>query len=132
MSVYSPSVVTRHFRSLVFDPSLEIIMEMSEHAKSTPTAADISAITNVSGVDLEGVRRFLEKARSGKAAHTWLGPCIHIDIGAAEIRVKGHPLSDTTIIATSTSPNDIVLPIEFPRENVIQTVEYFYHMATCV
>ena len=75
------------------------------------------------------VRKFLDGAYDKQL---YLGPCIQIDLADMKIRLKGHPLSDTVFIATSKSQNITVIPIEFSREKVIRTVDYFYHMATCV
>lgn len=125
MSVFSPAVTTRHFRSLVFDPSLEVILELGPYQKTSPLDADIASITYSAGVDLEAIRKFLEK----RTAQTYIGPCLHIDLAAMQLKIKGYPLADNIIIASSISPNDIILPIDFPKERLIQTVEYFYHMA---
>lgn len=121
---YSPAVQTRHYRTLVFDPSLEIVLETEGDWKRTGEA-DIAKHGYVAGVDVDGLRQFLKEGRSSVEIKG-----VHINIASMEIWFRGYKLAEGRWMACSMSSTDVIIPITFPLEKVWGVVEYFYHMLT--
>jgi hypothetical protein len=122
----SPAVLTRHYRTLVFDPSLEIILE-TEGTTKRAGEADIAIHGSVNGADLSAIKQFI----AGKSYSVDIkGVCI--SIYSMSIQLRGYPLSadGSRWISCAAAPHVYEIPIMFPKERIITTVEYFYHMMT--
>jgi hypothetical protein len=125
---YSPAVQTRHYRTLVFDPSLEIVLETEGDWKRAGEA-DIAAHGYVADVELEPLRQFVK----GKT-HTVEIKGVRINMEKRSISFHGYALSanGSRWMASPYAPDVYEIPIMFSLEKVRGVVEYFYHMFTTV
>jgi hypothetical protein len=125
---YSPAVQTRHYRTLVFDPSLEIVLETEGDWKRAGEA-DIAKHGYVADVELEPLRQFIK----GKTQTVEIKG-VQIDMEAQSISFRGYALSadGSRWMASPYATDTYVIPIVFPQEKVKGVVEYFYHMFTTV
>lgn len=121
---YHPAVQTRHYRTLVFDPSLEIVLETEGDWKRAGEA-DIAKHGYVAGVDADGLRQFLKEGRSSVEIKG-----VHINIASMEIWFRGYKLAEGRWLACPLASEEVVIPIVFPLKNIRGVVEYFYHMLT--
>ncbi len=125
---YSPAVQTRHYRTLVFDPSLEIVLE-TEGDWKRPREADIAKHGYVADVDMEPLRQFIK----GETQTVEIKG-VRIDMEAQSISFRGYVLSadGSRWMVSPYATETYVIPIVFPQEKVKGVVEYFYHMFTTV
>jgi hypothetical protein len=132
---FTPSVPVRHFRSLVFDKSLEIILENSE-GRRIWGAADIANAGTVSNIDYKLVKYFLDNAKKTYKGKITLQNNLTIDIENKLISVRGYLLTSRgggkTYMCSSESNTTYSIQIEFDLNKVITCLEYFYHVSTCV
>lgn len=129
----TPNVPVRSFRSLVFDPSLEIILESPAQVKKGK-CCDIACIGSVSNIDSTLLHIFLKQSR-GKG-RIQVTNTLTLDLESKTIFVKGYELSSfgggQTFLCSSQSSEMHRIPYTFSNEKVIATLEYLYHMITCV
>jgi hypothetical protein len=123
---YSPAVQTRHYRTLVFDPSLEIVLETEGDWKRVGEA-DIAKHGYVAGLDMDGLRQFLKEGRSSVEIKG-----VIINIATKEISFRGYKLAEGRWMACNMASEEVIIPIVFSLEKVRGVVEYFYHMMSTV
>ncbi len=125
---YSPAVQTRHYRTLVFDPSLEIVLE-TEGDWKRPREADIAKHGYVADVDMEPLRQFIK----GKTQMVEIKG-VTINMEELSISFRGYALSadGSRWMVSQYATESYVIPIMFSKEKVKGVVEYFYHMFTTV
>lgn len=128
--IKSPSVPVRSFRSLVFDDSLEVILESSKQVKP-PFSSDIALVGSVTGIDTKGLQEFI---KNKKGSFT-LNSTLRIDLETKTICVKGYKLKSFDCGETyicSSNGTEYSIPYTFSNEVALTTLYYLYHMITCV
>ena len=129
--IKTPSVPVRSFRSLVFDDTLEVILETPALVKKT-NACDIALIGSMTGIDEKGLYTFTKKEQKGSFA---LNTTFRIDLDARTITVKGYKIESfgggETYLCSSNGPEHVI-HYTFSNEVAVLTLYYLYHMITCV
>ena len=132
---FTPSVPIRHFRSLVFDKSLEIILENSE-GRRIWGAADIANSGSISNVDYKLLKNFLDNAKKTYKGKITLQDILTIDLDNKLISVRGYLLTSKgggkTYMCSSSTDTIHCIQIDFDINKVLTCLDYFYHVSTCV
>ena len=134
----SPQEATpiRHFRSVVMD-TIEILLESPEE-RLNKGAADIAKQGSVTNVDFELLKHFLRSARKEKdpRGRITLNNTFTIDLGLREAYVKGYELQSNgggnTYICSSKSETSYRIPLTMDMNIILTSLEYLYHVETCV
>ena len=137
----APSLPVRSFRSLVFHESLEIILESPGQVKAKG-CSDIALVGSVIGIHTDALKTFLKAAKKGETGLIRLNETLTIDTEDKLILMKGYKLKSFAAGETGQlnetyiccSETDTVYAIEYTFDNkyIITTLEYLYHMITCV
>jgi hypothetical protein len=129
-SEHYPSLPVRSFRSLIFDPSLEVILE-SEGQVKPPKACDVALLGSINNLDFTSLKRIIKE----KKGFVQVNPCFSVDLDKKEMEVRGYELHSfgggMTYICSSNA-DWITIHYTFPSSQVITALEYLYHFATCV
>lgn len=133
--IRSPCVPVRSFRSLVFDNSLEILLESPGQVKPR-LSCDIALLGSVTGIDETALLAFIKRTKHDPTGSFTLNPTFRIDLDTRTIYVKGYRLHSfgggETYLCSSSAEEEHAISYSFTNEVALTTLYYVYHMMTCV
>jgi hypothetical protein len=114
---------------------VEVIMESPEEVNK-PLAADIAKSASISNINYNEFKEFLKTVKKGVRGIFELNTTFTIDLGKNEMYIRGYELQSfgggRTFICSSNSPTVFTIGFASNNKNIIEALEYLYHVCTCV